>query len=211
MVQLNQPIHSCPYIRVDGTEATVEFYLLDNMVEHIGYQRPTPSGSLFYIVRDYYPQSMKLFDHLRNNLKWNNVDDNPYKLCLTKGERSIHCMGDHGESWESNCLSMRDNVDKELEVSYNSALLNLYSSGQDWIMYHSDRDSKGPIESVASISLGSSRYFYLRNNSTREVIRTEVRSGDMVVMIGVQSTHKHTIRWMPEAGSRISITLRKLR
>lgn len=211
MVQLARFIHSCPYLRVDGTETTAEFYLSDSRVEQMGYQKPIPSGSLFYIVRDYYPESEKLFDNLHKNLKWNKVDENPYKLCLTKGERSIHCMGEHGESWESNCLSMRDNVDKELGVNYNSALLNLYDNGHDWIMYHSDRDSKGPIESVASISLGSSRYFYLRNNETRAVIRTEVRSGDMVVMIGVQHSHKHTIRWMPEAGPRISVTLRKLR
>ncbi len=74
-------------------------------------------------------------------------------------------------------------VNQTCNTSFNGCLLNFYRNGKDKMGWHSDNeseiDSKMPI---ASLSLGSTRDFVLRNIESREKYVLPLASGDLLIM-----------------------------
>jgi alkylated DNA repair dioxygenase AlkB len=101
--------------------------------------------------------------------------------------------------------------------TYNFTLVNYYATGQDSISYHSDSESfLGQDPCIASLSLGSSRDFYLRHIKHKEnkapIEKFALKDGDMVVMrAGTQANWEHSIpkRQGNGVGGRINVTFRK--
>lgn len=79
---------------------------------------------------------------------------------------------------------------------FNFCLLNKYQNGTDNIGWHSDDerslDAHAPI---ASVSLGASRFFDVwESNDHKRKVRTELHSGDMVVMWPpMQKHYQHSV------------------
>lgn len=112
------------------------------------------------------------------------------------------------------CLDhLRTVVETATGETFNFCLLNYYKDGTDSISYHSDDESfLGANPSIASISLGTSRDFLMRNKSDHTItFKTPLKSGEMILMKGTtQSKWDHSIpKRKGDIGGRINITFRK--
>lgn len=96
----------------------------------------------------------------------------------------------------------------------NAALLNLYRTGMDSVGFHADNEAAlghDPARVVvASISLGTSRRFVVRQRPVGGRYVFSLGDGDLCIMgPGVQSICDHAVLKEPEVtGVRISITFR---
>ncbi|CAB4865632.1 unannotated protein [freshwater metagenome] len=82
-------------------------------------------------------------------------------------------------------LELKKRVEVIAGAQFNSVLLNLYHTGADSNGWHADDEFEFGIDPIiASLSLGATRRFDLRNRETKETIKTNLASGDLVVMSG---------------------------
>lgn len=230
-VVLSDPIATVPFYRHMKTKRVAEIYYYKgvSIPEALGGEYGTPSeGDIFYIVRNWYTTHESLYQKLNDELDWSEtfvkVNGKVYS-----SPRRVHFMGDvdvndaevrtHTYSsyshelkpWHPRVKRIRDRIENDIGIRYDSSLLNKYRDGNDYIAYHGDREANGPLKSVATVSLGDTRRFYLKSNSTGKVIKTELNAGDLAVMTGdLQRTHKHTVPKQVGVGPRISITFRVL-
>ena len=112
-------------------------------------------------------------------------------------------------------------------ATYNFCLVNYYANGADSISYHSDDERfLGPDPSIASLSLGATRDFFMKHKpvppkdgdppaeqSTKPPLKLPLASGDMVLMRGkTQANWLHSIpkrKGKGSEGGRMNITFRK--
>ncbi|KAK4507842.1 hypothetical protein PRZ48_001577 [Zasmidium cellare] len=120
------------------------------------------------------------------------------------------------------CLQvLRELTQNATGCTFNFALVNYYSSGNDSISYHSDDERfLGVDPAIASFSLGAKRDFLLKHKPTAgkhesesKPLKFPLAPGDMVLMRGkTQSNWLHSIpkRKSGDADKgRINITLRR--
>ncbi len=108
-------------------------------------------------------------------------------------------------------LELKKHVEAVAGSQFNSALLNLYRTGADSNGWHADDEPEFGIDPViASLSLGATRRFDLRNRETNETIKTGLSSGDLFVMSG--ACQREWIHQAPKQlkvqESRINLTFR---
>ena len=78
---------------------------------------------------------------------------------------------------------LKNNLEREFKVKFNSCLVGKFISPNDKIGFHSDKsNSMGPNPFVGSVSLGKSRLFLLKNIKTKEVTKLILRHGDLLLM-----------------------------
>ncbi|UZJ52994.1 hypothetical protein CBS101457_002314 [Exobasidium rhododendri] len=115
---------------------------------------------------------------------------------------------------------------------FNTIIVNFYQDGSDSISYHADDETfLGPLPTIASLSLGSSRDFFLRRKfgqgsepskaqhytkgvgpaATRPTEKMKLDDGDLIIMKGkTQAEWEHSIPKRANAGGRINLTFRKV-
>ncbi len=119
--------------------------------------------------------------------------------------------------------AIKQEVDRFLNTSFNTAYLNWYRSGEDHLSWHTDEDVElyGPEPLIASVSFGAPRDFVLRKmkgkpfewreDETVPHIGFRLAAGDLLVMSGrTQRYFEHCVRKLPEekAGARVNLTFR---
>lgn len=182
-------------------------------------------GAVVIIYRNWYPAeySSNLLKKLINDLEWQNHKHNlgpEPRLTYPMGDPgTLHGYTDHRrvcQAWLPEVEWFRKHFNQHLGVNINSALLNYYKNGQDYIAYHSDSEVKPPRNMVIALSLGQTRKFYFKRKFDNTVIKTTINNGDLMIMYGrCQELYKHSIpkqdtiegRAMKD---RISITFREL-
>ena len=94
---------------------------------------------------------------------------------------------------------------------YNYCLLNRYRSGADSVGLHAD-DEPGMGNVIGSLSLGATRTFRIRHNTTKETQSFPVSHGTLIIMAGtMQQFWKHEIPKTTESvGERINLTFRQI-
>ncbi len=116
--------------------------------------------------------------------------------------------------WCEELLSIRSQLNQLEGVVFNSMLANYYRTGKDSIGEHSDNEPElGPSRDdvrVASVSLGGSRRFVLRNKRTRESRTFELGEGSLLVMGGTTQTYfTHSVpKTARPVGPRLNLTFR---
>ena len=118
-------------------------------------------------------------------------------------------------SWQP-CLSeLRNLLQEKLECSFNSVLANAYRDGRDSMGWHADDEKElGARPLIASLSLGASRRFMLRekvkNKSTP--VGLQLEHGSLLVMQGdSQSRYLHSVpKTARPVGLRINLTFRQI-
>lgn len=207
----NEPIFTCPYTKADRTELVTEFYLLDgnHRPQSIGLEASIPLENALYVVRNWLPAANDLHQHLESTLQWSETYAK-MGVKTFKSPRLLHLMGNvdvcYVKPWEKGCQQLRDNINAETGLIYNCALLSLYRTGHDHIPYHYDREihrawRHNPIPSTATVLLGSSRRFYLRDNITKTVIKVAINSGDLIIVTG--DVHRTHMQSFPRQGAKI--------
>ena len=118
-----------------------------------------------------------------------------------------------GCGWPEWFQPLLNQVNAACETDFNGCLLNLYRHGDDRMGWHADDeaeiDQRAPI---ASLSIGATRDFQLRNRSTPQH-RTSLplADGDLLVMHpGCQSRWMHSVPQRRKVKTqRINLTFRR--
>jgi len=185
-------------------------------------------GAYVTLTREWLPpkDANSLFLSLKDLLesKWNQETLKLYGKEILQPRLTYVC-GTEGTIYQYSGLNIKVNkwipeveaikirIENELETSLNSCMINGYRNGQDYIAYHSDKEADNENHVVATVSLGGSRDFYFKDkrDTKRETIKTTLKSGDCVVMLGrCQELFTHSIPKRSYADYRISLTYRRI-
>lgn len=107
---------------------------------------------------------------------------------------------------------LQDDVAKFLDIDFNSALVNFYPDGNHTIGLHSDNEkSLGYNPHIASISLGTTRNFILRNKETKKEHSILLENGSLLYMgDNSQTKYLHSLPKSKSKLPRFNITFRKI-
>ena len=164
-----------------------------------------------------------LLHYLIQNIDWsknltNQVRNN--RLSYTMGNRGvIHSYNGRGkllEPWLPIIEEFKEMFNNMFSTQINSAFINYYRNGNDYISYHSDRECKPLLYMVICISLGETRDFHFKRKTDDYVFKTKIGNGDMMIMYGrcqelfLHSVPARTGKIHTNLKDRISITFREL-
>ncbi|RYZ81923.1 MAG: alpha-ketoglutarate-dependent dioxygenase AlkB, partial [Proteobacteria bacterium] len=87
--------------------------------------------------------------------------------------------------------AIRERVEQETTLKFNSVLLNLYRNGTDGVSWHSDkieRTGKDPV--IASVTFGETRMFRLRHKTRKDVAPVDIPlyHGSFLLMAGTTNS-----------------------
>jgi alkylated DNA repair dioxygenase AlkB len=117
--------------------------------------------------------------------------------------------------WSAPVTVLRTLVQEKTGHVFNTALLNLYRDGRDYMGWHRDNEAAlGSNPVIASVSLGAERTFQMREYATRSnLVSVNLPHGSLLVM-GGESQHRWEHR-LPKNGRvvspRVNITFRNVR
>lgn len=113
--------------------------------------------------------------------------------------------------WTSTLLEIKEKIEA-IQGRYNYCLLNRYRSGQDSMGMHADNEPEMGNE-IGSLSLGATRTFRIRHNTSKETKSFQVGNGTLIIMAGtMQQFWKHEIPKTKESVSeRINLTFRQIK
>jgi alkylated DNA repair dioxygenase AlkB len=177
------------------------------------------------------PDADQLFAHLEENKDmfiqhqisvFGQTFDQP-RLTCSMGQAYSYSKSTHPQSpWDANVKAIMEQVNHDLDCSFNSCLLNKYRNGRDCIGQHSDDERQLDRNGlVACLSLGATRLLYLRfkkksqkNKKSCPILkRIPLTHGSLFVMEGLdfQRCLNHEIPRVAaeRVGTRISLTFRK--
>jgi len=116
--------------------------------------------------------------------------------------------------WPGALLPIRERLSRELGTGFNSVLANLYRNGSDSMGWHSDSEAElGPQPAIASLSLGATRRFVLKQRHDPAVkLALDLASGSLLLMRGdTQRHYRHALpRTAKPVGARINLTFREI-
>ena len=113
--------------------------------------------------------------------------------------------------WNDEILTIKNKIEPESKVIFNSVLLNRYRNGSDSISWHTDAEKelgKNPV--IASANFGETRKFQLRHIATKEKLEIELKHGSLLIMQGeLQHFWQHQVpKSAKPLKERINLTFR---
>lgn len=115
--------------------------------------------------------------------------------------------------WTKELLELKSIVEKYSQESFNSCLLNYYTSGREGMSWHSDDESSLVRHgTIASLSLGAERRFLFRHKKTKEKLEIILEPGSLLLMKGETQDHwQHSLPISSKVRKpRINLTFRNL-
>lgn len=166
-------------------------------------------------------QADELFEALASGLPWEQREITMFgrthampRLVCWLGDASYTYSGVRHDpiDWTPELAAVRDRLGAE-GVRVNSVLANLYRDGNDSMGWHRDDEPElGPEPVIASLNLGASRDFRLRERASGDTTTLELRHGDLLVMRGrSQRDWDHCVPVRRRVGeARINLTFRQV-
>ncbi|WP_324721779.1 alpha-ketoglutarate-dependent dioxygenase AlkB family protein [Salinimicrobium sp. HB62] len=116
--------------------------------------------------------------------------------------------------WIPELSPLKQRVEQETGLEFNSCLLNLYHSGEEGMSWHSDAEAElGPEPAIASLSLGIERRFVFKHKKSGEKIELQLEPGSLLLMAG--KTQKYWLHSLPKSKKikepRINLTFRNIK
>ncbi len=114
--------------------------------------------------------------------------------------------------WPACLAAVRARLQDESGVAFNGVLANLYRDGADAMGWHRDDERElGPAPTIASLSLGATRRFLLKD-ADGERHALELGHGDLLLMSGdSQQRYRHALpRTAKPVAARINLTFRRI-
>ena len=189
------------------------------------FERPLPAGFSYSPGFLDPSPAQELMVRLMESVPWGEEEIFLHGK-MVKSPRLTAWYGDSGASymysgvphtpldWSPELSALRELVSSAAGVSFNSVLLNLYRGGEDSVSWHSDDEPElGPEPTIASISLGATRRFRLREKRTREALGVDLSDGSLLLMKAAsQRDWEHCLTKTKRAvGPRINLTFRVVR
>ena len=182
-----------------------------------------PGATLFYEPDWLDPAAASaLFEALREALPWERHRITVYgrtldapRLSCWIGDAAYTYSGTRFEPhpWPVALAPVRERLERELDAGFNSVLANLYRDGNDRLGFHRDSEPElGPEPLIASISLGATRRFRLREREGRGSHGIDLEHGSLLVMAG--ATQRNWLHAVPPTarpvGPRVNLTFRRV-
>lgn len=168
-------------------------------------------------------ESDELFQRLFNEIQWRQDKMNIYgkEVNLPRKtawygdkDRSYTFSGIHlePEPWTPMLLEVKEKVEDNAKVNFNSVLLNLYRDGNDGISWHTDAEPElGENPIIGSVSFGGTRRFMFRHKHNKDLkAEIELTNGSFILMAGAtQHFWQHQIpKTAKKVKPRINLTFR---
>ncbi len=115
--------------------------------------------------------------------------------------------------WPPLLISIKNKVERFLDFRFNSVLVNLYRSGEDYVGWHSDDERElGMKPFIASVTFGAERSFAYRNKKNPVSGRISLPGGSLLIMQPeFQHQWQHSIPSDPSIEqARINLTFRRV-
>jgi alkylated DNA repair dioxygenase AlkB len=115
--------------------------------------------------------------------------------------------------WTDALLTLRAKVSEATGATFNGVLLNLYRNERDSVAPHADNEPEFGVNPViASVSLGTTRRFVLRHNSTGKTRTINHAHGSLLVMAGnTQTQYTHAVpKETSTRTERLNLTFRHI-
>lgn len=115
-------------------------------------------------------------------------------------------------SWPAALTQLRRRLEERAGAEFDSCLANLYRDGNDTVGFHQDNEpGLDPRDPIASISLGATRDFRIREIATKRTWTLPLAHGDLLLMLGPdsQTRFQHAVPRRSRAGARINLTFRR--
>ncbi|MFT6371178.1 MAG: alkylated DNA repair dioxygenase AlkB [Maribacter sp.] len=194
--------------------------LFDHEPQHLNL----PDSSITY-----YPNFMDIviaddyFTLLKNNIAWQQDDIKVFGKVYAQ-PRLTALYANNNKPYSYSNLTMKphqftkelQDIKEKIEVlskcSFTTCLLNLYRDGKDSNGWHADNEKElGQNPVIASISLGTPRYFHIKHNTMVDAKHKMLLGhGSLLLMMGeTQHFWKHQIpKTSKPIGERINLTFR---
>lgn len=115
------------------------------------------------------------------------------------------------QAWTEELLQIKERIEPEAGVGFNSVLLNRYRNGKDSMGWHADDEPElGLNPVIASVNLGASRRFMLRHPEAGLKYELDLQHGSLLIMKGALQHHwQHQVpKTTKVSGERINLTFR---
>lgn len=115
--------------------------------------------------------------------------------------------------WTPLLTRLRERLERELGLQFNSVLLNWYRDGNDSVAWHSDDEHElGPDPLIASLSFGASRPFELKHRSLRGYGKRSLTLADGSLLLMGRGLQRHWQHQLPKQPglqeARLNLTFR---
>lgn len=186
-----------------------------------------PQADISYIPSFLKEQeALKLFEHLEKHTPWQQDEITLFgkthqqpRLTAFYGAENLSYSYSNIEMkahfWTPNLLALKNKVEKQAQTTFNCVLLNYYRDGKDSMGWHADDEKELGINPIiASITLGSERFFHLKHNTVPELkCKIKLENGSLLLMKGsTQHFYKHQIpKTNKEIMPRINLTFRLIK
>lgn len=118
------------------------------------------------------------------------------------------------QPWSAELIAVKQQIEALANTTFNSVLLNRYDNGLHKMGWHADDEtSLGPNPIIASLNLGATRRFDLRNKLDKtEIIKTPLNNGSLLVMgKHVQRYYEHQVPQQKRVNEvRVNLTFRRV-
>ena len=117
--------------------------------------------------------------------------------------------------WNEELSALRQLVEQECGVRFNSVLANLYRDGADSVAWHADDEPElGDNPIIASLSLGGTRKFQMKRKQERAFSRIDIELHDNSLLIMAGSLQHDWLHRIPKTrrpvAARINLTFRRI-
>lgn len=166
-------------------------------------------------------ESDGFYEKMLHNTPWREYEMPMYDKTV-KAPRMISWYEDkenpgadeNGLDWTPELLFIKEKVEKETEVKYNSVLLNLYRDGKDGVSWHSDKVGTTKKNTyIASVTFGETRIFKIRHKFRKDIPQLDIPlyHGTLLLMGGeMQSFWEHQVpKTAKNILPRINLTFRQ--
>lgn len=185
-----------------------------------------PQAEVYYYP-EFIPQEMQkeYFEQLRKEVKWQQDDIKVFgKIYAQPRLTALYAENDKPYSYSSIIMhpqpfspvlqELNQLVEGKTGHSFTTCLLNLYRNGQDSNGWHADDEKElGKIPIIASLSLGTARFFKFRSKNNKADTRKLLLSpGSLLLMKGgTQHFWQHQLpKTAKNIEERINLTFRKI-
>jgi alkylated DNA repair dioxygenase AlkB len=117
--------------------------------------------------------------------------------------------------WNKGLLYLKKEIEKTVDIKFNSVLMNWYRDGHDYLNWHTDAEKElGQNPVIGSVNFGASRDFLIRNNKDNTMKLTiPLKNGTLLIMKGeLQHYWQHSVPKRAKVKDvRFNLTFREIK